>query len=78
MTGILTKRPAWILNVLYERYVESKIPTFEDPTDLALWSLAGAYFTYCFVVSVCRNEGLLGDLNVKEPLRSRHQLSHFG
>ena len=37
-------------------YVESKIQTFEDLMELALGSLAGAYFAFCFVVSVCGNE----------------------
>ena len=39
--------------------VKPKIQTLEDPTELVLCSLAGAYFAFSFDLSLRRNEGLL-------------------
>ena len=56
-------RPDQVVCVGLERalvaYMESQIQTLEDPMELALWSLTCAYFAFCFVVAMLRNEGLL-------------------
>ena len=61
------------LEIALLEYVEIKLQTLEDPTELALWSLAGAYFAFSFVLSLRGNEGLLVDLKAMIEHDTQHQ-----
>ena len=61
------------LEIALLAYVEIKIQTLVDPTELDLWSLAGAYFAFSFVLLLCGNEGLLVDLKAMIEHDDQHQ-----